>query len=350
LCNKISDKQIKIMKKGKELVGGKRNLRNPEEIVDEVEVVAAMESSTEASSQIDLNQITMIIQTALGPLVNKVQELEKQLGSSSRTGGPEVSGNSMARNVLQFVELLPTQDRPTFSGGTQNPITFLEDLKDYINRTKRVDELMVIKESLRGNAKSWLKLYNRRWKNIADFEKDFLANYWGDICQKMMRRKLSDAVWDPKSGINMSAHFATYWELAKALKITDSPLGVVNEIIRHYPKETQALWFSRDQGDELDAAEFLRKMDNMVYVPQEINNRKRDRVEHEDERRVRERRQDMRARVNAIEGVNRETQCHSCQRPRDTTLEHEDEIMDVSGEDLCIMERAENGTGAIQEP
>lgn len=181
-----------------------------------------------------MGQVTLIIQQALRPLVNKIQELEKQREVPTTAPAP-VTEETVTSNVIQLVEMSPIQEKPTFSGGSQNPITFTEDLKDY----KRSDVMILVKESFRGSARSWMKLY---WK--LDFERDSLANYRGDIQQKNLRRKLQDDVWQPKKGTSMLGHFAKYWEFPKTLKITKTSLGIINEIMRHFPKETQSLWFS----------------------------------------------------------------------------------------------------------
>lgn len=311
---------------------------------ENIEFVAAVENVTSGNVPLDVGQITLIIQQALSPLVSKIQEMEKQ-----REAMPVVTTTreeSAARNVLQLVEMMPTQEKPTFSGGTQNPIAFLEDLKDYIKRTKRTDTMMVVKESLKIGAKSWMKLYSKRWNNMEDFERDFIANYWGDICQKNMRRRLSDAVWEPKRGTTMLGHFAKYWELAKALKITDTPLGVINEIMRHFPKETQALWFSREQGDELDAAEFLRKLDNMVCAPQDKNTDKRGRDGRQEN--FRDRRHAIRPKVGVIEGTSQSAGCKTCSGAK-VQAAVINNTTPMSGKEICRTEDAGNDNESVQE-
>lgn len=312
-----------------------------------IEFVAAVENTASGSSQMDVGQITLIIQQALSPLVSKIQEMEKQK-EASMSMATTTREESAARSVLQLVEMLPTQEKPTFSGGTQNPIAFLEDLKDYAKRTNRTDIMMVVKESLKGGAKSWMKLYSKRWNNMEDFEKDFIANYWGDICQKNMRRRLSDAVWEPKKGTTMLTHFAKYWELAKALKITETPLGVINEIMRHYPKETQALWFSREQGDELDAAEFLRKLDNMVCAPQDKNAEKRGRDERSGQHNFRDRQHAVRPKIGVIEGASQTTGCKTCSGSS-VQVTASGHTTTTSGKELCRIEDAGNENESVQE-
>lgn len=254
---------LDIKMDGKKRQSGKGSRRQREE-----GVVAAVETVGGDLQQVELGQVTKVIQDALGPLVAQVQSIEKQLETRVvESEGIEGGEGPEHRGLRQVVELLPAQEKPTFKGGTQNPISFLEDLREYTRKTRRTDKLMVARESLKGEAKSWMKIYWGKWKTFENFEEDFLANYWGEVCQNKLRRKLSDEAWDPNGGKTMLTHFASYWELAKSLKITNSPSGVINEIMRHYPKETQALWFSREQGDELAAAEFLRRMDNMVSPP-----------------------------------------------------------------------------------
>lgn len=318
----------------------------PREESVQVEMAAAVGANEE--QPIDLGGITLIIQEALRPLVEKIQHLEKQLVTPEMA---ETTENINAgRGALQVVEMLPAQEKPTFNGGSQNPIIFLEDLKDYIIRSKRTDELMIIKESLKGSAKSWGKLYRQRWQNIKDFEKDFLANYWGDICQKNLRRKLSDAIWDPKRETTMLTHFATYWELAKTLKITDTPSGVINEIMRHYPKETQALWFSREQGDELDAAEFLRRLDNMVCPPRERTVQKRERDDYREKDKYHERRHAVRPKINILERQV-VTEGHSRYREQDRRSKEKVNTVteEATGKEICVIGNAENQIESYQQ-
>lgn len=149
-----------------------RRMSSPRE-----EVAAADETVVEAPQQVDLGQVMRIIQDALGPLVEKVQSVERQL--EIRAAGPgEVEGGCHlgARDVRQVVELLPAQEKLSFKGGSQNPISFLEDHREYTRKTRRTDKLMVTRESLKGEAKSWIKIYWSRWKSIKDLEGDFLAN------------------------------------------------------------------------------------------------------------------------------------------------------------------------------
>lgn len=296
------------------------------------------ENTAAGTSAVNIGDITTIIQAALGPLVSKVQELEEQLGRSATVA--VTAEDSAPKNVLQVVEMLPQQERPSFSGGTQNPIAFLEELKDYIRKVKRTDALNVVKENFKGEAKSWLKLYSKRWQTLEDFEQDFLANYWGDIKKNAVRRRLAEGCYDAKRGTSMLAHFATYWELAKALKITDTSEGIVNEIMRHFPKETQSLWFSGEMGDEIAAAELLRRLDNMVCDPEERQPRKRENDENKKIDKYRERYNEIKRRIHSIESASEDAGCSKCTET--PTPVRKEPTPEASGKEICVVKRPGN--------
>lgn len=312
---------------------------------DEATVAAVGENVIAGTSMTSMGDITTIIQAALEPLVNKMQEIERQLGRPATVAVIE-EGNSAPKNVLQVVEMLPQQERPSFSGGNQNPISFLEDLREYTRKVKRTDPLNVVRENLKGEAKSWAKLYNKRWETMLDFERDFLATYWGDIKKNEVRRRLAEGVYDNKKDISMLTHFANYWELAKALKITEAPLGIVDEIMRHYPKEIQSLWFSGQSGDEIVAAEFLRKLDTMVCTPEERSTKKRSGEEIVKKDKYRDRYHAMKRRINAIESVGRSVSCDKCIKINSSSEGNAAET--ASGKELVIAGTSGNGRGLIQ--
>lgn len=311
---------------------------------DEATVAAVGENVVAGTSAINIGDITTIIQAALEPLVSKVQELEKQLGNPTTVAVTEE--DSAPKNVLQVVEMLPQQERPSFSGGNQNPISFLEDLKEYTRKVKRSDPLIVVRENLKGEAKSWMKLYNKRWQTMLDFERDFLATYWGDIKKNEVRRRLAEGVYDAKRDISMLTHFANYWELAKALKITETSMGVVDEIMRHYPKEIQSLWFSGQSGDEIVAAEFLRKLDTMVCTPEERNTKKRSGEETVKKDKYRDRYHAIKRRIHAIESVDMSAECSKCVKTNSTSKKNS--TVTASGKELVIAGNSGNDRGLVQ--
>lgn len=309
----------------------------------EASVTAIGENVTAGTSTVNIGDITTIIQAALAPLVDKMQEFEKQL---ERPATVAVAGEDSApKNVLQVVEMLPQQERPSFSGGNQNPISFLEDLKEYTRKVKRTDPLIVVRENLKGEAKTWAKLYNKRWETMLDFERDFLATYWGEIKKNEVRRRLAEGVYDAKRDISMLTHFANYWDLAKALKITESPLSVVDEIMRHYPKEIQSLWFSGQSGDEIVAAEFLRKLDTMVCTPEERNTKKRSGEEINKKDKYRDRYHAIKRKIHAIESVGGGVSCIKCAET--TTSSQGGSTITTSGKELVIADNSGNGRGLI---
>lgn len=127
---------------------------------------------------------------------------------------------------------------------------------------------------------------------------DFLEKFWGDIKKNAVRHRLADGFHDAKKGTSINAH--TYWELAKELRCTETSMGVVNEIMRHFPKVTQLLWFSLEAGNEIMAAEFLRKMDNMPSPPEECHPRKREGEEHKKNYKYREWFHAIKRRIHAL--------------------------------------------------
>lgn len=311
----------------------------------EATVAAVGGNVLEGTSAINIGDITTIIQAALEPLVNKMQELERQLGRPATVAVVEEE-NCAPKSVLQVVEMLPQRERPTFSGGNENPISFLEDIKEYTRKVKRTDPLVVVRENLKGEAKSWAKLYNKRWETMLDFEKDFLATYWGDIKKNEVRRRLAEGIYDNKKNISMLTHFASYWELAKALKITDTSLGVVDEIMRHYPKEIQSLWFSGPTGDEIIAAEFLRKLDTLVCTPEERITKRKSGEDTVRKDKYRDRYHAIKRRIHAIESVDMSAECSKCTKTDNTSKKNS--TVTASGKELVIAGNSGNDRGLVQ--
>lgn len=202
----------------------------------------------------------------IGVLHGKIDDLEKKLKeTNSEKEVIESSRSSELTVPMQCAIVDYKSDRPKFPGKREiHPITFLEDLEMYLKKLPDqgniIDDIMVC---LEGDARNWARIYRNRWYNYSNFREDFLQTYWGETEQSILRRKIICDRWDSNRTRSMLEHFLLYMGQAKMLTNPPQEEQLVNDIIRHFPKEIQYMWILRKGTNTIDAAEFLRRFDTV---------------------------------------------------------------------------------------
>lgn len=154
-------------------------------------------------------------------------------------------------------------EKPKFDGTTKiHPVTFIEDLKTYIERTPHQGHIIEeVVNCLEGEARNWARIYKSRWANFTHFQEDFLNTYWSETEQSALRRKIICGKWSPSKRETMLNYFLTLAGQAKMLIPTPPEIQLVEDILRHFPKDVQYMWVLKRGTSIIEAADFLRKFD-----------------------------------------------------------------------------------------
>lgn len=155
-------------------------------------------------------------------------------------------------------------DKPKFGENLIHPVNFVEDLETYLKKAGKSDnELDLILECLTGNSRDWARIYKGRWTGLADFKLDFLKAYWGENEQNELRRKIVQGVWNRTETPTMVEHFLKLSGKAQMLSYNIPEKQLIGDIMRHYPKFIQQVWATSKIETIIEAAEFLRSMDDI---------------------------------------------------------------------------------------
>ncbi|KAI5651447.1 hypothetical protein NE865_00691 [Phthorimaea operculella] len=157
-------------------------------------------------------------------------------------------------------------ERPKFEGvGASHPVTFMEELETYLKKSVKEgqNEIDLILECLKGDARDWARIYCKRWVGLNDFKKDFFSTYWGEKEQNELRRNIVYGSWNRQSEPSMLNYFLRIIGKAQMLSHQIPENQLVSDVIRHYPKHIQQVWFTLQKQSVIEAAEFLRSMDEI---------------------------------------------------------------------------------------
>lgn len=157
-------------------------------------------------------------------------------------------------------------EKPKYPGKNDiHPVSFIEDLTSYLKRiptpTGGVVDLII--ECLEGETRNWARICRERWQNLEDFKSDFLNTYWGDTEQNNLRRKIVCNTWDKSKHSSMLEHFISLTGQAKMLAYPIPEKQLINDIMQHFPKQVQYVWTTNPASTIIEAAEFLRRIDNI---------------------------------------------------------------------------------------
>lgn len=142
--------------------------------------------------------------------------------------------NAMASSGLLMMQTPPP--RPQFSGRGIHPILFLEDLEKYCKRMNISEtDLGAVMDCLIGHAKNWSSLHFEQWKNISDFKKSFIEQFWGKEVQNRIKKKINYGKWSPNCNRTVSEYFIELYCEAKRLSSYSSKEAITDDIMFHYP-------------------------------------------------------------------------------------------------------------------
>ena len=223
-----------------------------------------------------MRAISGAISQAMAPIHRKLASLESRIGDSAsaysgtsggRPGssrGAETATSSCDTQRALYSWLMP-KERPIFPSKGMTPITFLSDLRRYIEKTNSFGrELEVVQECLTGEAKVWTRLFKNNWSNLDDFENDFRTYFWGEAHQSDISRKIAQGTWKAEEGRAMAPYFIELWDLSQSLTRPMAETHTVNEIMRHFPKEVRYLWFSGGRSTAIEAVGLLTRLETMA--------------------------------------------------------------------------------------
>ncbi|XP_064215694.1 uncharacterized protein LOC107399162 isoform X1 [Tribolium castaneum] len=169
---------------------------------------------------------------------------------------------------------LPAPERPSFEGlKRQNPVKFLRAIEEY-GRFFGLDSqrlLGVAMDCLKGNAKHWTGIFQKKWRGYEDFRRDFLRTYWSAKRQRDIRFQIATGRYDETRG-TMLSHFAYYVDMANMLTTPLSEEVLLDELLRHFPERIQSLWVLEKICTTTDAAEFLAAQEIPGQNPGEKTN------------------------------------------------------------------------------
>ncbi|XP_064215678.1 retrovirus-related Pol polyprotein from transposon 297 [Tribolium castaneum] len=168
----------------------------------------------------------------------------------------------------------PAPERPSFEGlKRQNPVKFLRAIEEY-GRSFGLDSkrlLGVAMDCLKGNAKHWTGIFQKKWRGYEDFRRDFLRTYWSAKRQRDIRFQIATGRYDETRG-TMLSHFAYYVDMANMLTTPLAEEVLLDELLRHFPERIQSLWVLEKICTTTDAAEFLAAQEIPGQNPGEKTN------------------------------------------------------------------------------
>lgn len=217
-----------------------------------------------------IKTMNRMLRRTCGLIYKKISQLEEKINivnseTESVAVQPMISPNQDNSklcyvNVAQSINV----EKPKFPGKNIHPVTFIEDLTSWLKKTPIKDnEIELIIECLEGEARDWARIYTDRWSGLEDFKRDFFATYWGEAEQNELRRKIVCNTWNKEKKPTMLGHFIALTAQAKMLSYPIPEKQLIEDIMRHFPKEVQYAWANQSTTSILDASEFLRKLDNI---------------------------------------------------------------------------------------
>nr|XP_015840034.1 PREDICTED: retrovirus-related Pol polyprotein from transposon 17.6 [Tribolium castaneum] len=126
-------------------------------------------------------------------------------------------------------------------------------------------------DCLKGNAKHWTEIFQKKWRGYEDFRRDFLRTYWSAKRQRDIRFQIATGRYDETRG-TMLSHFAYYVDMANMLTTPLSEEVLLDELLRHFPERIQSLWVLEKICTTTDAAEFLAAQEIQGQNPGEKTN------------------------------------------------------------------------------
>lgn len=220
-----------------------------------------------ATATMEEGAIIAELRDTVAELQTKIEGLEKRMEDGPTVTTPANTGlqSTIIRDPIHCSIIDFKTDKPRYPGkGSTHPVAFIEDLDVYLrrlpNRDHAVDDIV---SCLEGDVRNWARLYRDRWVTVADFKRDFLQTYWGEIEQSSLRRRIICEHWNPDKTKTMLEHFLSYTSQAKMLTNPLPEEQLVNDLVRHFPKEIQYMWILRKGTSIIEAAEFLRRFDTV---------------------------------------------------------------------------------------
>ncbi|KAJ0172083.1 hypothetical protein K1T71_012056 [Dendrolimus kikuchii] len=224
-----------------------------------------------------------IVNQAIAPVYSKFEQLENKITTCTTITSDSGGNRDMTQGVSSVLPPnLPTEpaispsllychglslmngEKPKYPSKNKHPVTFIEDLTAYLKKLpiNRGNEIELIIECLEGETRNWARIYKNRWSRFEDFKRDFLDTYWGEAEQSELRRKIVHNVWDNTKS-TMLSHFIELCGQAKMLTYPIQEKQLISDIMHHYPKDVQFAWTNNRSASLLEAAEFLRKLDDI---------------------------------------------------------------------------------------
>ncbi|KAJ2937658.1 hypothetical protein O0L34_g19335 [Tuta absoluta] len=208
------------------------------------------------------------------PAANQIpSELPGSAGQSKIDPKQNTGGDIDYKQIIYNIRNI-NLERPKFETieGSIHPVTFLEELETYLKKALKEGqgEVELILECLKGVARDWARVYSKRWSNLNDFKRDFLATFWGEKEQNELRRKIVHGTWDRQNSPSMLNYFLGITGKAQMLSHQIPENQMVSDVIRHFPRHVQQVWFTLQKENIIEAAEFLRGMDEINKQEQHV--------------------------------------------------------------------------------
>ncbi|XP_043475020.1 uncharacterized protein LOC122506772 [Leptopilina heterotoma] len=178
--------------------------------------------------------------------------------------------NNKAKNVTNIDMVIPQ----FYDQYQDNPIKFLDNIKQYI-KIKNVPnecESLIIKTALKGRAKSWFMSNNNKWGSFAQFEEDFLLEFFSIEFRTEMTN-----VWRDRRFGRMDKTFVNYFY--QQVSYLEPPLADYSRnflIIRQLPRKVQDVMAAVDLSDTNKVVRTLAWLDRTERGENGYSNRTRE--------------------------------------------------------------------------
>ncbi|XP_050546068.1 uncharacterized protein LOC126908200, partial [Daktulosphaira vitifoliae] len=184
---------------------------------------------------------------------------------------------------------------PKFFGNSRDthPLAYLKRLEKYFERKniKPEDKLLLVEDSLKGNAGNWFSMINYLCNDYDNFKQLFIDEYWSRGIQLSLWSQFSSSE-RVKNIPSYREYFAQWMQKVKYFdspKLTEAEAIVI--IARHFPGYIQAMLVSMPSKTFLEATTLLGGEDaNRKSVYQVSQNRQAEDQGKVEEERTNERR------------------------------------------------------------
>jgi hypothetical protein len=156
-----------------------------------------------------------------------------------------------------------------------NPMFYLKQLTEFIKLKgiPHAHQLAVASKSIVGRlSRQWLEAISDKLKDYDDFQQAFLATWWSQSQQSIVRCNIYQSRYDRRSGLTLSGHFLKYATMASHLEPRLSDIEQIEIIRYHFPLQVQRVMLGTQLHSIGEALDLLKRIE-LVEESDSFHNR-----------------------------------------------------------------------------